>query len=145
MGGIGSGGHNRKSVWQHIFEGTYKPSRHGPRPDFNELEMPMDIKPPRWFPDEAKAYFEQLAPQLWKLGTLDMLSLRLFEILCFTLARQDTLERILASEGEVVKDKLHPLTRIYYQYSDEALRLFRIFGMTPMARHELGLGKVNEN
>ena len=145
MGGIGSGGHNRKSVWQHLFEGTYQRSRHGPKPDFNQLEMPANIKPLRWFSDEAKAYFKELAPQLWKLGMLDTLSLLLFEVLCFTLARQDTLREIIASEGEVVKGKPHPLARIYYQYSDEALRLFRIFGMAPMARHKLGLEKASGN
>jgi len=145
MGGRGSGGHNRKSVWQHIFEGTYKQSRHGAIPDFNDLEMPTDIKPPRWFSPEAKVYFEELGPELWKLGMLDSLSLGPFILLCNTLGRHDELKRIMDSEGEVVKGKRHPLTRAYNWYINEALRLFRDFGMTPMARRNLGLEKANEN
>jgi len=141
MGGRGSGGHNRKSIYQHIIEGTYRKDRHGPRPDVSQLEMPADIKPSRWLPPEAKNYFRELAPQLWKLGTLDRLSLGLFEALCVTLATRDALRQILDCEGEVVNGKPHLLSRTYDQHVAQALRLFRDFGMTPAARQMLGLGK----
>lgn len=142
MGGRGSGGHNRKSVWEHTIDGTYRESRHGPKPEANQLEMPPDIKPSDWLSTEAKAYFKELAPQLWKLGTLDRLGLRLFEALCLTLAERDTLKQILDAEGEVVNGKVHLLNRIYNQCINEILKLFRIFGMTPAARQRLGIGKI---
>jgi P27 family predicted phage terminase small subunit len=141
MGGRGSGGHNRKSKWQHQLEGTYRRDRHGSLPGPNQSEMSADIKPPRWFSPEAKAYFEELAPQLWALGTLDKLDLCLFEGLCVTLANMDALKRIIDSEGEIIKGKRHPLSVTLNRYIEEALRFFRDFGMTPMARRKLGIGK----
>jgi phage terminase small subunit len=143
MGGKGSGGHNRKPIWQHLLEGTYRQDRHGAIPDFNDLKMPTDIKPPRWFSPGAKAYFEELGPQLWKLGMLDRLSLGPFILLCNSLARYDELNRIMDSEGEAINNKLHPLSRAYNWYLNQSLRLFRVFGMTPAARHKLGLGRFN--
>lgn len=142
MGGRGSGGHNRKSIWEHMIDGTYRESRHGPKLEANQLEMPPDIKPSHWLSTEAKAYFKELAPQLWKMGILDRLSLRLFEALCLTLAERDTLKQILDTEGEVVNGKVHILSRTYNQWIKQTLRLFRIFGMTPAARQKLGIGRI---
>jgi phage terminase small subunit len=129
MGGRGSG-RPRKSVWQHIFEGTYRPDRHGPKPDANPLRIPDNARPPRWFSPEAKAHFKELAHQLSELGTLDRINLRLFEALCVTLGHLDKLRPL---RGEKLADHL------YNQYTNDALRLFRIFGMTPAARKKLHL------
>jgi phage terminase small subunit len=134
MGGRGSGGHNRKSPWQHIIEGTYRQDRHGPKPDANPLRIPDNARPPRWFSPEAKAHFKELAPKLSELGTLDRINLRLFEALCVTLGHLDKLRPLL---GEKWADHL------YNRYTNDALQLFRIFGMTPAARKKLHL-EVND-
>jgi len=139
MGGLGSGRH-RKPIFQHIIEGTYRRDRHGPIPSLEEIEkLVTSIKPSRWLPPAAKCYFRELAPHLIRLGALDRLNLSLFEGLCVTLAHIDEARGILNTEGEVVNGKLHPLSRVYTQYVDQALQLFRIFGMTPASRSKLGL------
>ena len=140
MGGRGSGGHNRKPIFRHVLDGTYRKDRHGPIPSMRYIQdLEASIKPSRWLSPAAKRYFRELAPDLIRLGTLDKINLRLFEALCVTLAQKDNLKQILDTEGEVVNGKLHPLSRVYTQYVDQALRLSRDFGMTPASRSKLGL------
>lgn len=139
MGGPGSGGYNRKPDWERALDGGR------PRPRRKKLEVqgsPLspDIKPPKWFSAHAKNYFNELAPQLIELGTLDALSLRLFEVLCASLAQADDMRAILDVEGEVTpKGKLHPLSRPCHKTSMFALKLASEFGMTPRGRQRLGI------
>ena len=141
MGGLGSGRH-RKPIFQHQLEGTYRKDRHGPIPSMMYIQdLEASIKPSRWLPPAAKRYFRELAPHLIRLGALDRLNLSLFEGLCVTLAHIDEARETLKTEGEIINGELHPLSKVYTQCLNQALRLFRVFGMTPAARQMLGLDK----
>ncbi len=137
MGGQGSGGHNRKPDWERALDGT-SPRRK--KLDVRGSPLSPNIKPPRWFSAQAKHYFSELAPQLTELGTLDVLTLKLFEMLCVSLADADEMRAILHSEGEVTSaGKLHPLSRPYHKTTMFALKLASEFGMTPRGRQRLGI------
>ena len=149
MGGNGSGGHNKKSIWQHIKDGTYRKDRHGPRPqpgapsdtENAAFLLPKDISPPEWLSEEAQSNFRLYAPDLIEMGTLTSLNLRLFEGLCSVLAHMKEITIILNKEGYVLDGKPHPLLRVYNQFSAQSLGLMKDFGMTPLSRSKLQEGK----
>ena len=94
MGGHGSGGRNKKTAEQHLREGTYKPSRHGPLPEKikgaakrpkakracskrpiakkqKRVQTVMTpIKCPAWFDGYAKEEFERVCQVLFDKGML---------------------------------------------------------------------------
>ena len=135
MGGKGSG-RPRKSLQQHLLDGSYRKDRHGDLPagGLSKKTLPKDIQPPEWFSPQAKVYYLELAPRLIELGTLDFLNVRLFECLCLTLADIEKMHLAIDKEGLTIGNKPHPLHRACAQYMDTALKLFREFGMTPRAR-----------
>ena len=151
MGGKGSGGHNRKSAERHLREGTYRKDRHGrlPSPGMQSTwkiteSLSKEMEPSVWLSHTAKRYFRELVPDLIKLGTLDTLSLRLFEGLCVALSHVEEMNFMLTREGVVLNGKPHPLYRYYNKDFEMSLKLFKVFGMTPMARFDLGLGNKKE-
>ena len=147
MGGNGSGGHNKKSILQHIKDGTYRKDRHGPRPqpgtssnsEDAAASLPTDIKPPDWLSEEAKRYWRDWAPECIAMGTLDALSFTLFEGLCSISANIQEMNRRIDKEGLVVDGKPHPLLRPLYQSNEQLLELLRDFGLTPQSRARMGL------
>ena len=154
MGGKGSGGHNRKSIEQHIAEGTYRRDRHGESYQGHSAAKLADdpvsnlgIKPSSWLPERAKELFNDLAPQLIKLGTLDFLSLRLFEALCVTWSQIRDIDKIIEKEGTVIEDakgrrKPHLLLSEQKRCEKLFMDLCKDFGMTPAARIKMGLPEL---
>ncbi len=149
MGGTGSGGKNKKTVFQHIQDGTYRKDRHGPRPRLDESTaddaavLSKDMQPSEWMSETAKQYFTELAPDLIELGTLTALNLRVFEGLCTTLAHIQEITIMLDKEGTVINGKPHPMLRLHSQLVGSSLELFKYFGMTPLARMKLGFDNKN--
>lgn len=139
MGGIGSGGHNKKSQQQHLLEGTYRPDRHGPIKKADN--SPVSFKPPEWLNDEAKKLFRELSPKLQENGALDNLSLSAFWALCDCWGHMQDINKNL--HGNMVvsvngKIRENPLLRLYNNYSTQFLSLCREFGLTPASRERVG-------
>jgi P27 family predicted phage terminase small subunit len=90
MGGKGSGGHNRKTIEQHLKNGTYRASRHGPIPKrltakqqhkHTKIKTKKDtvlvsakiytpIPAPAYFDEYARKEWERVCKVLYDLGTL---------------------------------------------------------------------------
>lgn len=128
MGGPGSGGHNRRSVEEHLRNGTYRPSRHGRISFFTVDAMKTDLSPDAWLPREAKRLFDELSPELIASGRLTSVNLRLFEALCVVWAHLVSLDE---------QFEKHPQMAAYNAYMKQFLKLVRYFGLTPRARGKL--------
>jgi P27 family predicted phage terminase small subunit len=67
MGGRGSGGHNKKTVQQHLVEGTYRKDRHG---DLKEAPAKADVSNIPKFPQ----WLDAIARNEWKRICLELVS-----------------------------------------------------------------------
>src|SRR5262245_18626851 len=75
-----SGGHNRLSVEEHRFRGTFRPARHGtwtPGPAVDGA-----VRKPSWLSSRAGAVWDTLAPIAQALGTLTPADVVAFATLC---------------------------------------------------------------
>lgn len=95
MGGKGSGGHNKKTIEQHIQQGTYRADRHGPLPpDIKALKIvskkasakrskgadgvtadqrpvfPSKLQYPDWFDEVGRKEWDRVCNILYERGTL---------------------------------------------------------------------------
>ncbi len=66
MGGKGSGGHNRKSIEQHLQNGTYKPCRHGVLPKSLKSAAKGRGRPKVFTPIPVPSYFDGYARNEWE-------------------------------------------------------------------------------
>lgn len=130
-----SGGHNKRSVFWHIQNGTYRPSRHGPRPTSSSGVKYDQVKPPEWLSEGAAKLFNEYAPDLITAGRLDNLSLVPFAMLCTCLARAEDMTAQIERQGPLIKIKNrlkpHPLIAESDKWQNLAFQLLRDFGMTP--------------
>lgn len=146
MGGIGSGGQNRKSARLHKIQGTYRKDRHGGRGTLTPIGEPQK-NPPRWLTPEAKRFWREYAPLLVELGTLDAISQMLFAALCTTWSDLRSYDAKLEEQGHVVEtsrgnQRLHPLVSAKHKAEKRFLDLAGVFGMTPISRKRLGIEPV---
>lgn len=135
MGGKGSGGHNRRSVWEHLADGTYRRGRHGPVPDHIPRVASDQVKCPKWFTDDKKKLFREMAPELIEDGRLDNLSLGPFICLVASIIDIRHMEEQIDNEGSVVmirgKPKQHPLFAPTFKLERSTLKMLREFKLTP--------------
>jgi P27 family predicted phage terminase small subunit len=138
MGGKHSGGHNRKSIFQHIQDGTYRRDRHGPLPASKTGISCDQVKAPDWLSPLAKELFNEIAPDLIEAGRLDNLSLMPFAGLCQSYARAEQMAQQISEQGSLIKvngkPKPHPLIQDSFKWQAMALDLLKEFGMTPASR-----------
>jgi phage terminase small subunit len=125
-------GRPRKPVESHIDSGTYRPSRHGPRPD------PDEVTPPPAKPDGldplADAMWDRLARQL--VGVVRDRDAAVLEQMCRWWSRWQEVEEVLSTRK--------PGTNGYTQLlvasgicSDKFDRLASRFGLTPADRAKI--------
>ena len=140
-----SGGRNRKSVEQHILDGTFQASRHAGRLD---VILPAeDPRVPRGFKGEALAEWRRMVERLRATKVLTAVDDGVLARYCLLHARAVRLEHALqtskpfgrrvtvdGSGVEYVEEKVHPGFAQLRQY-DLALRAYLVeFGLTPAAR-----------
>ena len=140
MGGIGSGGHNRKSARVHKMQGTYRKDRHGP----GTSHAPGGKMPscPTWLHAEAKREWRRLAPKLHELGLLTELDRALFAAYCEAYAEVWRLTRAIDEHGFTQTTKRGtPRPQPEVAMRDKAMRRMvdfgKNFGMTPQTRERL--------
>ena len=144
MGGRGSGGHNRKPAELHLLTGTYRRDRHGPAGRLQPVgqeEVPQE--PPEWVGEYGKQFWRQYAPICLQMGTLDALSLTLFEALCGLWHQFMAMEEQIQREGLVRPGprgpRAHPLLSARNRTLQQVLRLMDDFGLSPLGRQRLGI------
>ncbi|PAP78004.1 phage terminase small subunit P27 family [Rubrivirga marina] len=143
MGGIGSGGHNRKRATLHKLQGTFRGDRHG-RSEKVAGGPPAQVTPPRWLDAEAKRFWRRNAPLCVELGTLDAINQPLFERMCATWSTIRAWEGQIAEDGPTVQMgtgsvKPHPLIAAKQKEEQAFVRLADGFGITTAGRKRLGL------
>ncbi len=133
-----SGGHNKKSIFQHIQDGTYRQDRHGPLPASKSGVSCDQVKAPAWLSPQAAKLFNEIAPDLIEVGRLDNLSLTPFAALCQSYARAEQMAAQISEQGALIringKPRPHPLIKESFAWQTMALDLLKEFGMTPASR-----------
>lgn len=120
MGGKGSGGHNKKSIHEHIRNGTYRPSVHGPLP--NDLKRglvkvkeryqtqrtakPAPVKAkvqipecPDYLNEYAKAEWPRVCQQLQEKGLLENAFVSAIEGYCEAYGRWRKASKVINDSG----------------------------------------------
>jgi P27 family predicted phage terminase small subunit len=138
MGGIGSGGHNRKPVEFHKRAGTYRKDRHGVAIDWSKAP-PAQVNPPRWFTPDAKKFWREHRNVCEEMGTLDQLTQTLFEVVCETWSDIQEFGEQIKTEGSVIDGRPHPLLSARNRAIKDFWKLAAEFGLTPRGRQRLNL------
>ncbi|MHB8084789.1 MAG: P27 family phage terminase small subunit [Dehalococcoidia bacterium] len=91
--------------------------------------------PPKWLPAKAKLHFKRLIPKAIEQGSLNLLNLPLFEVLCICRAAAWEVRDIIEAEGKAIEDttgeKPHPLLRLYSQWQQQLEFLEKEFRIEP--------------
>jgi P27 family predicted phage terminase small subunit len=107
-------------------------------------------KPPDWLPKEARAKWDELAPELERIGVLTCVDGMAFTMLVLAWANAASAARVLKNNGSLfTKDKgkqsrKHPANQVL---RDNALLIKAFaseFGLTPSARSRLVLPEVGD-
>lgn len=135
MGGPGSGGQNRLSVEEHLRRGTYRPSRHGPRPQ-KVLALPGTRTEAPASPDALQAAGKKLWERAWSASWIQTSDTPAVLLACqaaddVAIAR----ERYRATGDPVDGRVLATLTKL------EASMLAAL-GLSPVARARMGVQEV---
>ena len=153
MGGVGSGGHNRRASEEHHRAGTFRADRHSRRTlaDVVAEGGLGSVGPaPRWMAPEAKNLWRNLRPQLESQGILCSLDRPAFEVLCTTWANLRKVQAMVAEQGCFYTTKRgvireHPGVKLERRLAASFLSWAGDFGLTPMSRKRLGVsGAVKE-
>ena len=134
MGGIGSGGRNRKPGHIHIVDGTHRADRHG---DAAGLAAPpvaasADVVCPESLRDEARAVWDRLAPEMVRLNLLSSVDVPVFASLCVLVAE---LEWSCKQRTRLTKKGgLHAVAAYRLKLIDRIHVLADKFGATPASR-----------
>lgn len=148
MGGIGSGGHNRKSAPVHRLAGTFRADRHGQKVAGSkalDVQMPNC---PTWLGREAKREWRRITPLLEETGIITLLDRSTIAGYCTVYESVWRLERLIAEHGytftanngnEVARPEVAMLDKARSQLSRYAVLL----GLTPQSRERL-VGRAAE-
>ena len=103
---------------------------------------------PDWLGDDAKAAWDEWAPELHRLGLLTELDLPAFGVLCSTWSRWLRASRYVDEHGLTYTastglEKQHPMVGIEHEAGKSWLAQAQQFGMTPLSRQRLDV-KVAE-
>jgi len=128
-----------------VLRGDGRPSR--ARPPV-EAAIPEAVpEPPAWLPEQARAEWRCVSPELHRLGLLTELDLQPFSAWCCAVARwkaaSEALQATPAADRLIVRGKVNPLVRIAHTAADEMQKLGAMFGLAgPVSRARLvGHGK----
>jgi P27 family predicted phage terminase small subunit len=99
-------------------------------------------KPPKELPKEVRAVWNELGPEMARIGTLSKMFTPAFRMLCENIARRRYLEAQINKHGLLVKSPTgYPVMTPYFYASQkvgaDVLRLINEFGLTPSSRSRL--------
>ena len=99
---------------------------------------------PEWLPEDAKAEWQRVAPELARLGLLAKIDGSSLAAYCEAFARWKQAVEIMASEGitfvtEGGYTAQHPAVGIANKAKADMLRFGREFGLTPSSRGRMNL------
>lgn len=89
---------------------------------------------PSWLPEDAKAVWRHIMPELLKRRTTTSLDLTTVEHFCLAAGMVRNATRTLAEEGEMLEGKRHPAHVTLFQALTESRRLAAELGLTPASR-----------
>jgi len=108
----------------------------------------VNLTPPDWLNEDAKAEWADKAPMLQRLGLLTEADLDAFCLYCQTFARWKEAEKKLLQFGMVVKSNSNngfPVLSPYLQISNkaqaQATKMLIEFGLTPSSRSRVTVSK----
>jgi P27 family predicted phage terminase small subunit len=108
--------------------------------------LPMDLEPPDFLSEEAKAEWRRVGPELRRLNLLTVLDTPVFGAYCEAYSTMVLAERLLAESGGKLtvmtprgSQVPNPLVRIATDSAEAMLRYGSEFGMTPSSRSRLGV------
>lgn len=159
MGGKGSGGHNKKSIDEHLRTGTYRPDRHGPLPklltakrqtnnraaepkkEVKKVAKTPDIQPvsltakapikaPGYFDEIACAEWERVCQILYDLGTLQDVNHATLEGYCSAYSKAVRADQVLNEKGFTYE------VTIFSKQGD-------VCGTAEKKRHEVDISRQN--
>jgi len=109
-----------------------------PKPELGIPDMP------EWLPEDAKAEWQRVAPELVKLGLLAKIDGSSLAAYCEAFARWKQAVEIMAKEGVTFVTAggytaQHPAVGIANKAKADMLRFGREFGLTPSARGRMSL------
>lgn len=136
MGGIGSGGHNRKPTALKLVQGTYRADRATPNEPTPDVEAPSC---PTWLHPEAKREWRRIIPELEALGLIAKIDRAALAAYCQAYAEWWEMERAIAEHGRVqVTESGYVAQRPEVAMRNKALDTMRAFlrefGLTPVSR-----------
>ena len=125
-----------------------------------ENEMVVDLVSdlpiaPEWLSEIGKNEFIKVTTQLFNLGMLFTVDLRLVEayaneislyIECeMKLRKENRIDEFFSSEGEILRRQASPLLKIKNDSLNNSLKLAAQFGLTPVARASIAAPTINKN
>jgi len=148
MGGINSGGRNKKSVEQHLLEGTFRKDRHGQKPQ-SQTEAPTC---PGWLSLAAKAEWRRVTPELKHRGMLTKLDRVALAMYCQTYAHlrkaeeelEDGLTYEYTNKNGSTNRVQKPEVRMVQQFMKTINTLCADFGFTPSSRGQMVIPDESE-
>ena len=149
----------RKPTEQHKRDGTYRADRHGDVVLVGGRPLPEELAdPPDDLPEEGKAHWRQVVPQLVGAGLADRVDVPALKVMCQAWARMveartvldDLAEAMgpgreawaLMSKGSTGQWVEHPMVKTERESVALWMRLSSTFGMNPAARAQLGLAHL---
>lgn len=109
-----------------------------PKPQLGAPEMP------KWLPEDAKAEWRRVAPELARLGLLTMIDGSSLAAYCEAFARWKRAVEQYNEEGQTFRTEAgylaqHPAVGIANKAMGEMLKFGREFGLTPSSRGRMSL------
>jgi P27 family predicted phage terminase small subunit len=107
-----------------------------PEPALQSASLPAHL---RWLPDEAKAEWKRLAPELARLRLLTVLETGLLAMYCEAYALWVQASKIVAKEGFTFTSangnpRPHPALAVSRAAAETVVKIAAQFGMTPASR-----------
>lgn len=110
--------------------------------------VPAELaEPPELLPEDGKAFWSEVVPQLASIGMIDRVDVVSLELLATQYARIRQSQRVIAEEGHFAlgsagQIKEHPALKIERESIVVFSRLAESFGLNPTARARLGLAHL---
>lgn len=124
----------------------------GGRPLPENEPKPQPIAPPcpDWLPDEARAKWKEIAPELERLGLLTSVDGAAFSMMLIHYAMAVEAAKLIDKEGIVTEDerglpRKHPLHQVLRDHSTSFRSYLSEFGLSPASRVRLALPGQNKD
>ncbi len=140
MGGIGSGGHNRRSAASHTLTGTYRADRHGAKSTAGIARKAPRM--PRDLDAAARRVWREIVPELERRGIITELDQMALVLYCTAVSDVQELSAIIDRAGMTFTTargvvKARPEVAMLRRAMAQVLSMGRELGLTPLSRSRL--------